>query len=974
MSTNAEMLLLNCISFNARSLKNKLPDLHFVLYNEKLNYDILFITETWLSTSVTDAMLDPKGLYTVYRCDRSNGRAGGGVCVLVKACHSVLRVDLQLTSSSFECVCFDLFISHSVMRMFLVYRPPSTCQTNNVGAMTDLVNCLAQQCVNTSTTCILGDMNCPNIYWDAGIVVGDIVQKIFHDFTTDQGLVQFVNSPTRGSNILDIVLCNDPLFISDVQTTVPFSNSDHNSIVCVLNVAISKSAVNSNCYNQLSSNIGFKCNTILWAKANWSQLEIFYSQLDWDVIISTCSNSDECWNSFYDTICMGIKYFIPSRSVKCNKTGKNFKQSKYPKRIKKLLSRKAVLWRKLRVKPKNRTLKSRYKLIANTCKDQILLHEKSCEHKILDGSDLGCFFKYVNSKMGRKSSVAPLKAVNGDYIFDDYTKAELLNNCFSNNCVSDNGSLPELTLPNMTPDKHLNNVVFTQTGTFKTLQKQKNSLASGPDNIPPLFYKKLAACLSIPLTLLFRKIAEFGCLPTIWKRALVTPIYKKGSSSHVENYRPISLTCVACKIFETTVKQQLVTYLLSNNLLNASQHGFLSGHSTTTNLLESLNDWTINIKNVNNTRIAFIDFKSAFDSVSHAKLLFKLSRYGIKGNLLQLITSFLSDRKQSVVLNGVNSSEVSVISGVPQGSVLGPILFVIYINDLGNIFQDKASLNCYADDAKLYSVVNNVQDLIKFQDCLDKLSQWAEMWQLSLNINKCCTIDVGHSTNTDLNLPNSINSVDLEQCCTKIDLGVKIDSKLTFSLHVADVVTKSKQRLFMIFRAFTTRNVVYLLRGYKAYVLPLLSYCSSVWCPYYIEDILSLESVQRLFTRRLPGFEDLSYNDRLLKLHLPTLELRRLRSDLLLCYNILHGKVAGSAASFGLQYANNINMTRGHNLKLIKLHCRTDTRKHFWGSRVVTPWNGLPENIVNAPSGASFKNLISKYDLSKYLKINWSGQ
>src|SRR6267154_472589 len=219
-------------------------------------------------------------------------------------------------------------------------------------------------------------------------------------------------------------------------------------------------------------------------------------------------------------------------------------------------------------------------MATNTCKQQMLLHEKSCEHKILNGSDLGCFFKFVNSKSGRKSGVAPLKAMNGEYIFDDKVKAEMLNCCFSNNCVRDNGYLPELNLPMMSQDMQLDSVVFTQTNTYKTLLKLKNSLASGPDNIPPLFYRKLAACLSGPLTKLNSKIAEFGCLPMIWKSAQVTPIHKKGSSGCVENYRPISLTCVACKNFEATVKQQLVSYLMANNLLSASQHGFLSGHST----------------------------------------------------------------------------------------------------------------------------------------------------------------------------------------------------------------------------------------------------------------------------------------------------------------------------------------------------------------------------------------------------------
>src|SRR2546425_5746545 len=171
------MMLLNCTLFNARSLKNKLPDLHFILYSETINYDVICITETWLTTSVTDAMLDPKGLYTVYRCDRSDGRIGGGVCVFVKACHNAVYVDLQPSYANFECVCFDLFFSCSVIRMFVIYRSPSTNQVTDVSNMTDLINCLVTHSVNTSTTCVLGDLNCPNIYWDASFVLSDAAQK-----------------------------------------------------------------------------------------------------------------------------------------------------------------------------------------------------------------------------------------------------------------------------------------------------------------------------------------------------------------------------------------------------------------------------------------------------------------------------------------------------------------------------------------------------------------------------------------------------------------------------------------------------------------------------------------------------------------------------------------------------------------------------------------------------------------------------
>ena len=218
------------------------------------------------------------------------------------------------------------------------------------------------------------------------------------------------------------------------------------------------------------------------------------------------------------------------------------------------------------------------------------------------------------------------------------------------------------------------------------LKKIKSSIGVGPDGFPPLFFKKLASPLAAPLKNLFTLIFGFEALPAVWKQALVTPIFKKGKSSRVENYRPISLTCVICKVFESIIKLRLVKYLNENKYLNSAQHGFISGHSTCTNLLESLNDWTVNIRNGNFTRVAYVDFARAFDSICYAKLIFKLSKLGVSGSLLKIFESFLKDRSQKVVIDGISSNSVDMSSGVPQGSVLGPILFIVYINELSSIF------------------------------------------------------------------------------------------------------------------------------------------------------------------------------------------------------------------------------------------------------------------------------------------------
>jgi hypothetical protein len=447
----------------------------------------------------------------------------------------------------------------------------------------------------------------------------------------------------------------------------------------------------------------------------------------------------------------------------------------------------------------------------------------------------------------------------------------------------------------------------------------------------------------------------------------VTPVFKKGSVSSVTNYRPISLTCVLCKVFETCVKKHLTEYLFSNGILDSFQHGFIAGSSTVTNLIESLNDWTINIKNGNITRVAFIDFSRAFDTVCHKKLLYKLACYGVRGQLLNIIESFLYNRSQRVILNGQISETVCVSSGVPQGSVLGPLLFLIYINDLSSIFPPSTISKCFADDAKLYTEINTDMDILNFQHSLNLLARWAKSWQLSISIAKCSSMDIYPNKKSPDLRPNLIDGNPLTKSTEVVELGVKLDNRLIFTPHIHEMIAKAKQRVFLIFRAFITRDTHCLLAAYKSYILPTIMYCSSVWSPCGHGDISAIESVQRLFTKKLPGLKNMSYPDRLIQLNLPSLELRRLRADLLLCYKILLGLISGPPEKFGLCMSN--ATTRGHPYKLFNEHVKVKTRKHFFASRIVRPWNALPLEVVQAGSPASFKRLLENCDLDKFIKI-----
>ena len=501
----------------------------------------------------------------------------------------------------------------------------------------------------------------------------------------------------------------------------------------------------------------------------------------------------------------------------------------------------------------------------------------------------------------------------------------------------------------------------------KIIHKLKVNSAAGPDGLPPIFYRQTVDAIKYPLLILFRSLIDLHAVPSEWKLSTITPIFKKGSPSDPANYRPISLTCTCCKILESIIACELLEYLSSHNLITKHQHGFLKKHSTTTNLLESVNDWSLALSNHHSVLIAYIDFQRAFDSVSHSKLLHKLSRYGICGNLLSWISSFLSNRLQQVKVGSSLSETCQVVSGVPQGSVIGPLLFNLFINDITDCLDSTTSTSkLFADDIKIYTELLNHNSSVDFQSELDLIHQWSVRWQLPISHSKCYLLSLGRQEASVTSF--TINGVHLTISNLSTDLGVIVDPDLKFDRHVFSIVARAKQRAAIIHRCFLSRNVNNLILAFKTYVRPLLEYAPQVWSLHLSYLIDAIESVQRSFTKRLPGFANLTYAERLTNLKLDSLEQRRMHFDVTLCYNIVHGL---SAIRFDDMFTFNNSCTRGHSLKLNVPVGKSDVRKYSFAVRVVPIWNSLPEKIVTASTTKSFKHLILSHNFNVFLKFRY---
>ena len=507
-------------------------------------------------------------------------------------------------------------------------------------------------------------------------------------------------------------------------------------------------------------------------------------------------------------------------------------------------------------------------------------------------------------------------------------------------------------------NKILSTLNITKNDVLLALKALNVNKSSGPDGVHPRILKELANELCTPLHKLFERSLKEGKIPRLWKEAEVRPIYKKGKKSSPGNYRPVSLTSILCKMLEGFIRTELYKHLVDNKLLSVDQFGFCKGRSCLTQLLVTINEWMGCLDEHVPVDAAYLDFKKAFHSVPHRGLLSKLSGYGISGQLLSWIEDFLSDRMQYVSVNGVSSEKVPVTSGVPQGSVLGPTLFIYYINDLPSIAT--TPIKIFADDAKNHKSIRE-DDQILLQNSINYLVKWSKKWLLGFNTSKCNMMHLGkNNPEYGYTMADGTNLQDLNVTKCEKDLGVHVDTLLDFNDHITKLVKKGRSMSGMLFRSIVSRSSDILIPLYKALVRPHLEYANPVWSPYLVKDIDRIERVQRHFTKRITGLRSLEYPDRLRKLNLPSLVYRRKRGDMIECYKLTH-HIHDPLTTKSLFQLDTDSNTRTNSYKLKKPRFNTQKYQHFFTNRIINPWNGLPAHIVNAKDLNTFKNKLDRH-------------
>ena len=367
-----------------------------------------------------------------------------------------------------------------------------------------------------------------------------------------------------------------------------------------------------------------------------------------------------------------------------------------------------------------------YKEALNLATTEIRKSKRTFEKKLVGNikNDSKNFYAYVRSKQKVRGKVGPLENNRGNILSDGFHMAEVVNEYFSSVFTTEDiSSLPvPFTKFEGNKSEHLGQLFVTPEMIAQKIKKMKDNKSPGVDGIPPKLFKEI----STPLANFFNLSLEKGIVPSEWKEANITPLFKKGSRNKPENYRSVSLTSVVCKLLETLIRDHMVEFLVKHKLINTSQHGFLKARSCLTNLLCFLEEITKWVDDGSPVDVVYLDFQKAFDKVPHQRLLLKLKAHGIVNDVINWIEKWLTHRRQRVIVDGEISNWKSVLSGVPQGSVLGPILFLIYINDLEDDISSKVPK--FADDTKVFRKVTNDTDKQSLQDHLDKLVKWSAKW------------------------------------------------------------------------------------------------------------------------------------------------------------------------------------------------------------------------------------------------------
>ena len=842
------------------------------------NYIVYFVlTETHLKSYIFDAEINCEN-YTIIRSDRPVIDKGG-VAIYV---HNDITVDKTYQYADKICQAVAVYNSTHNLLIIGIYRPPTADEqsfTNCLKKVQDIINAHERADIQ-----IHGDFNFPFINWSTNHI--DSTNRRISEqnsarnlisFMEKNLLVQLVTDTTRNDkNTLDLLLTNNNHAIHSV-TTEKTLLSDHDFVHCALLYNFGPSPTKERKIADKS-----ELDKINFNRANWDLIREDLEKIDWnDILTKKGANVEYMFNTFTETItnvCSGRAPQYKDSSDKRNKY--------IPKARRSLLrTRRHVNYEINKItylKPDNSDNKLK-KLMKK--KERLELQLRDCMKKEVEEREISliskiktnprAFYTYAKKNCKTYTSVGPLVDENNKLQNDPATMCNILQKQYQKAFSDPKSGIKKPADNDQTDIPDICDINFTTEDVINAINNIPVYSAPGPDKIPSLLLKECKKQLAPALVIIWRTSLDTGQIPDILKKQSIVPVHKKESKAVPSNYRPISLTSHITKVFGRILRSHMVAHLETNCIIHNSQHGFRPGHSCLTQLLHHIDSIIAILEENHNADVIYLDLSKAFDKVNHDILIHKLKLSGISGKILTWITNFLKNRSQQVIIDGATSSPAEVQSGVPQGTVLGPVLFIVYMNDLHKVIKNSL-LKCFADDSKLIKSIQNPDDRVKLIHDLEAVLQWTKHNSMEFNADKFQLLQ--HGPNDDLKISYDIpgNQI-LEHSNTVKDLGVHVSEDLKWRSHITTITNNATNFANWILRTIRSREPDVMLTMYKSYVLSRLEYTSPVWSPMLLGDISKIESVQRSFTAKIRGLEDKDYWQRLATLKLYSLQRRRER-------------------------------------------------------------------------------------------------
>lgn len=897
--------------------------------------DIVILTETWLNDSVRDSeIFYSQKNYSVFRCDRA-GRRGGGVLIAASDNFQCFKLNID---TALEFVSVHITIEFQKFLFCVCYRAPSA-NSNFCSDLRDALTTVHNMFPNLPIL-LFGDFNFPDIDWsNPSYIITDRLSESsnFLSVCSEFSLTQLISKPTRvtpsTSSILDLLLTTSPNLISNI-TYIP-GISDH----CLVNVTLSLPARASPNSTKTIRN---------YAKANFVAINNALEEFIDPFLANFNKRSvEENWCIYKSKLHDLFDTYIPRKTIITNRHFPFYNQT-----LKRLANKKRRLFQKAKSTGKSEAwsrLREHTKIFKQTLKEAKHKFNNITLPSMLSNNPKK-FWSIVN-----KTDRAPISLHDSGLTPVMPSQcANVLNETFrqafspvSNICLPDYSC--QIRLP-MEP------ITFDFNGIVAIIDRLKVCSSAGPDDINTKILKNTKVYSAIILCKIFEQSLETGILPGDWLMGKVVPLHKSGDKHLAVNYRPISLTSIPCKIMEHIIVSHLTRFLESSSFFSPAQHGFRKFFSCETQLITFTNDVLSILDKGTEVDCIFLDFSKAFDKVAHNLLLIKLKALNIDPNILKWIEYFLTNRSQYVFTNDHCSSSIPVTSGVPQGSVLGPLLFLVYINDLPNTITSRIKL--FADDCVIYREVKTTNHTALLQADLDRISCWCRKWQMCLNPTKC---KVMRFTRRGASVPPNynINSTALSLVASYKYLGVFLTSNLTWNKHVTSIISNANRMLGYLKRNFKDAVPSVKLLLYTSLVRSKLEYAAPVWDPHTKLLTDALEAVQNRAVRFICGDYTRFSSVTAMKntLSLPPLALRRKLSRLFLFFKIYHQnpELKNTLISPPTYISRRID----HSRKVGIPHSRTAAYSHSFLPNTASEWNHLPASLALTDDFEEFKKRLN---------------